>query len=149
LKLAITQAKKTNTTKKKTDSQTVNNEIKPILEEYKNKYEDPIDQELNLDEFDEFIAKKYEKETNTSILDRMNKFFKYIKKLEYQKIIIVSHGGVMTFGLTQLFGLPMMTLIPYGTIVEKGNCWISYILYNKKRDEFKMITAPTNQHLLL
>lgn len=115
-------------------------QIQELYDKYTKKYVDPI-------EFDGEIAKKISKETNQEIFDRMELFIGDLIKNNYKNVPIVSHNSVMHFGLLIIFNLPVLMQMPMGKMMDSGNCWISYITYHQ--NEYRMITAPNNEHLLI
>jgi len=116
-------------------------QIQELYDKYAKKYVDPIEREIHLNEFDGEIAKKFSKETNQEI------FIGDMIKNNYKNVIIVSHNSVMHFGLLIIFNLPVLMQMPMGKMIDSGSCWISYITYHQ--NEYRMITAPNNEHLLI
>jgi broad specificity phosphatase PhoE len=98
---------------------------------------DKMDKMLN----DEFNL-NYEE--SKQIKKRAIKVFNKIMNMNYKKIIIVSHSGLLGRLLQKLFNI---TRYPIGDFDAGNNCWISYIIF--KNNKYKMISPPNTSHLKL
>lgn len=122
----------------------VNNELNKIKDPIK-KYE--IQNPENSEIFFQNIIKNSDLnitnvETKDEIIERTNKFIEYIKELDCNKIIIVSHSGFIEILLKTLFNL---NNLPKGNMDKTKNCSICYIVY--KNDVFSMISPQNTEHL--
>ena len=124
-----------------------------VLKEQKEKIEnlvnnDPIEIEVNKKLIENFMFKKFNMETSKIAKIRAKKFINKIKNKYYKfkKIIIVSHGKIMENIFKCMFKIPK-TCKDIMSENNDSNCFISYIIYKKNKNEFKMITMPSNLHL--
>ena len=93
----------------------------------------------------------YNLESPITIRARVKEFLDKIINSEYNNIIIISHRGVINELMGLICNLDYYAAAfdsPKGIFVDNtGNCFISYIQYDQKN--FKLITAPNNEHLNL
>jgi broad specificity phosphatase PhoE len=119
------------------------------MKEYDKKIQsqDPIEKYINKDcvtgrnrILNEHFAIGYE--TNEELEKRATMFIKKLIKSDCKKIIVVSHG----FLLTLIRCMFKINEVPFGNFENGSNCWISYIKYNDK-EGFRMISPPDTEHL--
>jgi broad specificity phosphatase PhoE len=108
---------------------------------FKNSYygKDPIDNKLIEAKMYDDLNLKFDlqKESTESLSYRAMLFMTKIINSPFNKIIIVSHGSLITNLLKSLFKVPH---IPYG-----DNCSVSYMTYDQ--NGFDLITTPNTLHL--
>jgi broad specificity phosphatase PhoE len=75
-----------------------------------------------------------------SVFMRVSKIIEKLKGAKYKNIIMVSHSGLLTTLLSEMYNIP-------DCMISGGNCSISFHTYNG--DRFKMISEPNNDHLKL
>jgi broad specificity phosphatase PhoE len=106
------------------------------------KIKDPIEKTLFI--FNKLnskkIIKKYERESEENITKRVKQILKYIESTKHNKILIISHGG-----LIQQINKIILNAheVPYGDLTNGSNCHITTYEYNKK---YKLIMAPNTEH---
>ena len=106
------------------------------------KIKDPI-KFFNYD-IDKYLKKNLDDkiETNKELKTRINEIIKYINECKYEKIIIVSHSKLLSYFINKIFNI---NYSPEYKLIDKGNCWISYITY--KNGKYKMKSPINNLHL--
>ena len=116
-----------------------------VIKEFKQSLQpiDPIERILYYDQIIQLTNDKYNVgiETNKELEERIKPFIQTLKDCSYDKILIVGHHTCLYAIIKTIFNIPQ--LIDF----EFGNCWISYIIYNKNDNQFKMISSPNIQHL--
>ncbi len=125
----------------------------PLRKEYwalKQKYitlDDPIERYIQEDMANIELNELYNTcvETDRELETRAINVLGKIITLNYNKILIVAHGGVLLAMLRKIFNIPR---IPVGNLSNADNCWITYITYNDDYG-YKMISPIDTSHLLL
>ena len=118
-----------------------------INDEYKKECDkmpkDPIDYMLELPAFDKKIVKKYKVESDKHIQDRVTNFFKSLPN-KPKHIIIVTHGGIMTYIIRCLFNI-LQARVVLGDLTSGPNCCIMCI--KNEKNKYELLTAPNTLHL--
>jgi broad specificity phosphatase PhoE len=83
-------------------------------------------------------------ETYEEIMNRSKEIVKIIENLDCEKILIVSHSGILMAIIKSMLNL---NWTPFGDMSGGDNCWISYIKYMDGK--YKLISPPDTQHLKL
>lgn len=78
-------------------------------------------------------------------------FLNDLKKRNYSRVLVVTHGGTIEYTIKILCGLNINNdWIRVGTIGSTkwmNNCSITCIQYHNKTDTFELISAPNDSHL--
>lgn len=120
--------------------------IRNQINNLQKKFKDPIEFHKNKYKIDNYMFKNYKMETNKNAQLRAKKFIKSLTKLrKYNKVIIVSHGKILSNLFSVMFKIPYKIDSKLNMSKDNNsNCFISLVELKKK---FKMITLPSNLHL--
>lgn len=83
-----------------------------------------------------------ETETYDEVISRVMYCIDYIKNIDSNKIIIVSHHGFLRTFLQTILN---SNVFPQGNLDNGTNCWISYVIL--QNNSFKLISPPNTEHL--
>lgn len=104
---------------------------------------DHISDKLSMKELSNILIKKYEMESHHSICRKVNKLINFLRKTQFNKIIIVSHSVTIDW-------INRVLLNTYDTIkgnMDNGsNCHLTFYQMNND-GKFKLIVAPNTLHL--
>jgi len=119
---------------------------KKIEEEIENKQKkigDPIEYIYEFD-MDKYLNKKLNVgiETKMEMNKRSQKIIDFIESKKCNKILVVSHAGIIMNTIKNMFNL---NFTPIGDLSNGKNCWISYIQNND--GIYKLISPPDSTHL--
>lgn len=115
----------------------INGELKRRLSEII----DPIERELREIEITDSVLEEFGTESAESLHERARKVIRYMESLKKKKIIIVSHSGMLSTIIKEMFGIPGGSKLTGG-----GNCYICYCTYDGG-DRYRMIMPPSVEHL--
>ena len=109
-----------------------------------NKIKDPAKYNINYEYVFNNLPKKYEHETIDNLKKRCKKIINYIINTNKKKILIISHGDTIIYGI-------LSTIFNFSNInknfLNGTNCHISYVTFNNKK--FELIYGPSTQHFSL
>lgn len=109
------------------------------IEKIKDPIEKSLFKKLNKKYLDK-IFKKYEMESKENIEKRVKKVLKYIENTKHNKILIISHGGI----IEEINKILLNAYnVPYGDMTNGSNCHITTYEYDKK---YKLIMPPNTLH---
>lgn len=113
-----------------------------MKKELESKINDPIQKNEEFVNIENIIDEKLNigLESYESVLIRSKIIIEEIKKSNCTNIIIVSHNGLLSTLIAQMYNIPKNT-------ISCDNCSISYHTYNN--NVFTMISQPNNKHLYL
>lgn len=104
---------------------------------------DPIEYIYEFD-MDKYLNKKFNIgiETKEEMNKRSKKIIDFIESKKCNKILVVSHSGIIMNTIKKMFNL---NYTPIGNLLNGKNCWISYI----RRDDgiYKLVSPPDSTHL--
>lgn len=113
------------------------------MKEFNKLPKDPIKLELSFDKFDKIIEKKFKAESSKHTEKRIKSFYNSLPNNK-KNIIIITHGGIISFTIKVLFNI-----LPAGDIkgdLSNGkNCTINCI--TRKSKDFQLLTLPNTLHL--
>lgn len=118
------------------------NEYNNLYQEWE-KIKDPIKRIDKLEELENKLFTNFGVETTNNIKKRCENILAELINCSSKKILIVTHGGIISGFLKLLFNLKWD--LPKGKLIGEGNCKIALIKYQNKK--FNLVTAPTNEHL--
>lgn len=107
-----------------------------------NNIEDPIESLLQQEIFfGTQLQNEYNYETRDNLIKRCNVVIEFIKNINKNKILVISHSGTIIYGL-----IPAMFKVHNleGSYKYGANCHITYIQYNN--NNFNMIMPPSTLH---
>ena len=105
---------------------------------------DPIERTRRMIEIEDKISKIYSRETSNDMYKRVKNVFDQIISSNHRKIIVVTHGGV----ISTLYMLLQNNLNYVDGDVTRGmNCKIGYIEYNDGK--LMIVTNPNTLHFAL
>jgi len=83
-------------------------------------------------------------ETARELLDRVNRFIKFLQETKYKKIIVISHSGLLDILLKTIFRI---NVLPKGDMKNGKNCSICYCRMTD--NEMIMVSPQNTEHLIL
>ena len=83
-------------------------------------------------------------ENDRDLEDRAYRIISKIVDSKHNKIMVISHGGLLLAMIRKLFNIIRS---PEGDFTNGDNCWIAYLTYNNK--EYKLLSPPNTEHLSL
>lgn len=104
---------------------------------------DPIEKMNKLPELEEKLSNIFGVESHEAVAKRIEIVKNRIISCDATKILVVTHGGIISSWMKLLFNLHWD--IPRGRLLDEGNCCISLMIY--KNNTFHLRSAYTNQHL--
>jgi broad specificity phosphatase PhoE len=107
------------------------------------KIRDPIEKTVNYKRIMKTVEKKYDIESKDILNKRIYKIINFIKKTNKKKILIVSHGGYITYFLQFLFRVYRVQQ----SYNRTDNCHISYLKYDNNK--FNLLYGPSTEHFNL
>jgi broad specificity phosphatase PhoE len=116
---------------------------KDYMKEYNKLPKDPIKFTLLFNKFDKMINKKFKVESAEHCEKRIKSFYNSLPKNK-KKIIVVTHGGIVSLTIKVLFNILSSSSIK-GDISNGKNCTINCII--KKSKNFQLVTLPNTLHL--
>lgn len=127
-------------------NESVDKEMKLVIDPIEKYKKELLDQQYEL--FYKII-KKYDLpidglETYDEVLQRIKKFIKYLKTTNKQKILVITHSGILEFILKYIFNL---SKLPRGDYTNGKNC--SICCCTLKNKVFTMVAPQNTEHLSL
>jgi len=117
--------------------------IEKEIEKKQKKIGDPIEYIYEFD-MDKYLNKKLNVgiETKTEMNKRSQKIIDFIESKKCNKILVVSHAGIIMNTIKSIFNL---NFTPIGNLSNGKNCWISYIQNNG--GIYRLVSPPDSTHL--
>lgn len=125
-------------------------ELNKLISEY-NSITDPIIKNKLFFSYNSRISKLLNGESYTDLMKRSYNFISEIIKMDYSRILIISHNDIMCAMLSRIFKIftYYKPYFVYGEMVPNiTNCWVCNIIYSKKMEDFLMVSLPSNIHLM-
>ncbi len=117
--------------------------IEKEIEKKQKKIGDPIEYMYEFD-MDKYLNSKFDVgiETKEEMNKRSKKIMNFIESKKCNKILVVSHAGIIMNTIKKMFNL---NYTPIGNLLNGKNCWISYIQHND--GIYKLVSPPDSTHL--
>jgi len=127
--------------------------VKVEVTEYRqqlHKIVDPIQRIYAVEQIEKELEEKYGMESFETSANKCRKIMDYIIASKYEKILIVTHSGIMKDMLRVLFNLK--GAVPHAPEEHHGNCNVMHIIYDPNSpsyngSKFVLIKESNNEHL--
>ena len=80
-------------------------------------------------------------ESDLDLENRANDIMDTIIGSGHKKIIVVSHGGILSAVIRRIMNI---SWVPH---VDSGNCWVCYVTYDPTINRYRLNSPPNRDHL--